>query len=190
MPVPTRTQITASIQTICDTNEEIRSFWEKSHGWAPKAAAELLAKSRLDRQVALSHTLSLWISKRKGPDHDARLILAWTNLGSLMEGSFKTFLSVFLEDYRKSSNPMRKRGRMIDPDAATLEGLRTFLNADVWVPDEIQRWDAWSARVQQRRNAVHAYRDRDIGSFAEFHSDLITYAEFIVEMKLRLPYPD
>lgn len=190
MPAPSRKQLVHAVESICKTNERLRSFWSSSHGWAPPSAAKLLAQSRLDRQVALSHTLSLWVKKQAVPHRDGRLILAWINLGALMEGSFKTFLSVFLEDYRKSKNPIRHRGQMIDPDVATLEGLRTFLKSDVWTAEQVKRWDLWSARVQQRRNAVHAFSDRDIGTFAEFHADLLTYAEFVEDMESGLPYPE
>jgi len=37
------------ISDIIGLNEKIRSFWCNAHGWAPKDAVDLLARSRLDR---------------------------------------------------------------------------------------------------------------------------------------------
>ena len=49
-----------TVNKIVELNEHIRSFWSKSHGWAPIDAANLLSKSRLDWLVLLSHSLYKW----------------------------------------------------------------------------------------------------------------------------------
>ncbi|MEX2217219.1 MAG: hypothetical protein WD749_00540 [Phycisphaerales bacterium] len=182
-------RVVEALNHIVETNERLRSFWASSHGWAPRTAADMLAKSRLDRHVALSLTLKLWVRFDTGPDEEGRLILAWTNLGALLEGSFKTLLAVYLEDYRRSARPIRRHGKVIDPDEATLDGLLTFLRAEVWSPTSAANWGPWAQRVQQRRNAVHAFRERDLGTFAEFYGDVVTYDEFLQNMELGLPYP-
>jgi predicted metallo-beta-lactamase superfamily hydrolase len=51
-------------------------------------------------------------------------------------------------------------------------------------------WDVWINRIQQRRNAIHAYKDRDIGTQQELLKDIRTYLEFLKHMNARLPYPD
>jgi hypothetical protein len=71
-----------------------------------------------------------------------------------------------------------------------LDALRQFFKAEIWATEQDNRWSDWAKRVQTRRNAVHAYRNRDIGSFAEFFEDLLLYADFLRDMKDQLPYPD
>jgi hypothetical protein len=45
-------------------------------------------------------------------------------------------------------------------------------------------------RVQQRRNAIHAFKDRDIGSVEEFFDEVRIYLDFLVDVTMGLPYPD
>jgi len=52
------------------------------------------------------------------------------------------------------------------------------------------RWDQWVLHIQQRRNAIHAYKDREIGTFDEFWEDLRQYLEFLNELEGRVPYPN
>ena len=45
-----------------------------------------------------------------------------------------------------------------------------------------------AARKQQPiQRAVHAFRERDIGTFSEFYGDVLTYDEFLRGMELGLP---
>src|SRR3546814_682423 len=81
-------------------NQGIAKFWSKSDGWAPVAAAGLLGKSRLDWQASLSGSLRLWMREPPNALTPAELILAWANLGSLVEGTIKTLLSVWYETYK------------------------------------------------------------------------------------------
>jgi len=36
-------------------------------------------------------------------------------------------------------------------------------------------WLEWILKIQQRRNAIHAFKDKKIGNMAEFHSELQNY---------------
>lgn len=103
-PPDTQAPITQVVRWIRLRNWAIAEFWSNAHGWAPPDASELLERSRLDLQVELSETLHLWVSddSAAGPMRDGHLILAWSNLGALVEGTLKWFLSVFLDDYRAS----------------------------------------------------------------------------------------
>lgn len=108
------------LDRIVSKNEGIAAFWRDALGWAPLEAAELLSRSRLDWQVALSHTLALWFPRSGADPSDAaapgRLILAWVNLGALVEGSLKWFLSVYYDAYRKDIAALRaKAGALMDP---------------------------------------------------------------------------
>lgn len=180
----------AVVDAIIVENELIRDNWAQVDGWAPKGAADMLAKSRLDWQASLSHCLRLWLEPPGEDDADGRLILAWVTLGALVEGTMKFFLSVYLGDYR--SAPVMRKERAVDPDVLDLEHLRQFFRKrNVWADEsETDRWDPWIIHIQQRRNAIHAYEDRDIGTRREFEEDLRRYLEFLKELAHRTPWPE
>lgn len=184
--------ISVVIEKIVAKNQAIAHFWSEAYDWAPIEAANLLSKSRLDWQVSLSRTLNLWFPDPFEVDEqteDGRLILAWANLGALVEGTMKWFLSVYYETYKTDVDAITSRkGKLIDPDEVKLEPLRIFFGKSIWTAAE--DYDPWVKRVQARRNAIHAYRTRDIGTFEEFEGDVRTYLEFLKSLDLRVPYPD
>lgn len=170
---------------IVTLNDDLRQFWTKADGWAPIEAAELLSKSRLDWQVSLSICLKIWASEPLPDDENGRLILAWANLGSLVEGTMKLFLSVFYKNYKKDVEAI-KNGKLMEPDGLRLESMRQFFRKRIYG----EEWNIWIQHIQQRRNAIHAYKNRDIGTFTEFFDDVRRYLEFIRYINSRLPYPD
>jgi hypothetical protein len=119
------------------------------------------------------------------------LILAWADLGSQVEGTMKLFLSVWYKDYKNDVKAIKKKGEgdLIDPDSLQLEPMRQFFKERIW-RNEDKDWDAWILKIQQRRNAVHAYKSRDIGTFDEFLVDVRRYLNFLRYINDRLPYPD
>jgi hypothetical protein len=56
--------------------------------------------------------------------------------------------------------------------------------------DKASDWDNWVKRIQQKRNAIHAFNDKDIGTFIGFLEDIDMFIEFINIIDSRLPYPD
>lgn len=177
------------IVEITALTEKMSTFWSNCHGWAPLEAAELLSESRLDWQVSLSHSLHLWKLPSSGSDDAAMQILGYANLGALVEGALKLFLSVFYKDYLADVEAIRGRsGTIKAPDRVTLEPLRQFFVKRIWFSWD--DWDPWIQRIQQRRNAIHAFRDRDIGSHSELIEDIRTYLKFLRRINDQLPYPD
>ncbi len=180
------------IDRIVTLNTKLASFWSKSDGWAPAHAAGLLGKSRLDWQVSLSSTLRMWASSAELAPGE--LILAWANLGSLLEGSVKLLLSVYYDTYRtdlenlKKSNAYdHKKGAPHSPDGLALESLRKYcLAGAIFDAEHLLLMDL----VQQRRNAIHAFKDRPIGDATEFEGAVRGYLSFLREVVRRLPYPD
>ena len=105
------------IDRIVSKNDGIARFWSTARGWAPLDAAKLLSKSRLDLQVSLARTLTLWVPPNvsaQAPDVDGRLILGCANLGSLVEGTLKWFLSVYYDNYKADLNALRDKVRIPD----------------------------------------------------------------------------
>jgi hypothetical protein len=189
MLTPKRLTIDEVISRIITVNDGIRQFWKKADDWAPVEAAKLLSKSRLDWQVSLSTCLNMWRAITK--NNEGGLILAWANLGSLVEGSMKLFLSVYYKDYEKDIDAFKdkKTNKLIDPDILELERLRVFFSKKkIWGKNK--SWDKWILHIQQRRNAVHAYKHRDIGNQKEFFEDVRKYHLFLEFINGSLPYPD
>jgi hypothetical protein len=125
-----------------------------------------------------------------GRESPGELILAWVNLGSLVEGMLKLFLCVYYNDYATDEAAIKVRDKLQDPDGQCLGPLRIFFNKAVWTPEENSYWDDWILKIQQRRNSAHAYRNRDIGSFDEWLADLRIHLSLIRTLDARLPYPD
>lgn len=177
-----------SIDDVCSRihflTKEMMDFWENAHGWAPIDAAGLMSKSMLEWQSALSGCLSKWLPGTT----PGELILAWANLGSLVEGQLKLFLSVWYNDYAADAEAIKKKGKLQDPDILTLEGLRQFFVKRIWDNSDI--WDKWIRHIQEKRNAIHVFRHRDIGTFDIWRQDLRNHLAFVRDINSRLPYPD
>ncbi|MBN8930600.1 MAG: hypothetical protein J0G97_01335, partial [Rhizobium pusense] len=88
------------VEDIVAVQAGLADFWSDVHGWAPDDGAALLASARLDWTPSLARSLSRWAEPVKLPDGD--LILAWANLGSILESSLRLFLGVYITDYRNS----------------------------------------------------------------------------------------
>lgn len=174
-------------------NQGIAKFWSKSDGWAPVAAAGLLGKSRLDWQASLSGSLRLWMREPPNALTPAELILAWANLGSLVEGTIKTLLSVWYETYKADIDNLKKANAYDNakhtshaPDGLGLEKLRSYCK----IKGLLGEGDALVELVQQRRNAIHAFKDRPIGDGVEFQKAVRSYLALLRAINGRLPYPD
>jgi hypothetical protein len=181
------------IQRIETLNRGLALFWKAAHGWAPLEAAGLLSKSRLDWQVSLSSSLRLWLREPLQALNDGDLILAWANLGSLVEGTLKLLLSVYYDDFQKDIDALKaagaynqKKHALMPPDGLTLEPLRKYVLArDLVGP----AGTALIKLVQERRNAIHAFKDRPIGDATEFWQAVRDYLALLHSVNGRLPYP-
>ena len=185
MPDPDRMSIEEVIRRITNLNDGLRQFWSSAHGWASLETAELLGRSRLDWQVSLSRCLTLWV-EQPAAEEAGHLILASANLGSLVEGSLKLFLSVWYETYKEDVEAIKKNGELQEPDVLQLERIRHFFRKRIWDDS----YDNFVERVQQRRNAIHAFKNRDIGTHDEFLADVRKYLNLLRYINSRLPYPD
>ena len=127
----------------------------------------------------------MWLDPPAEQNTDGRLILAWANLGSLVEGTLKVFLSVYAHNYGK--NPKRdRRGQDVDPDTLRFEDLRLFFRDNVWLQSQTA-WDGWLQCVQRRRNAIHAYRHTEIGTHDEFLCAVVGYRLLADELSEQIP---
>ena len=171
---------------IIKLNSAMAKFWKNAKGWAPLQAAQLLTKSRLDWQVSLSHSLKKWLEVQTPEMAESALILGWANLGSLVEGTMKLFLSAYYKDYQSDVKAIKNKGKLIDPDSLQLETLRQFFKDKIWDSE----FDEWVLKIQQRRNAIHAFKDRELGDREEFLKSVREYLKLLRYINFRLPYPD
>lgn len=186
--------IADAVCRISKLNDGLREFWSNASGWAPEDAAELMTKSRLDRQASLSRSLRHWIVDLPADIEDGDLILGWTNLGSLIEGTIKLFLAVFYQDYKKDIETLKqtkawhvKKEKILDPDGLMLDVLIDYCEK----ADLISQEERILARlVQARRNAIHSFKDRPIGTGVELHSAIKGYLSMVRRVANALPYPD
>ena len=162
-----------------------------------------MTKSRLDWQASLARQLRLFLISSLVNESGA-LILAWTTLGSLVEGIMKLFLSVWYNDYHAENLKYEvkavrnNKGKVIEPDSLELERLRVFFSERIY-PDWVRKnwkdqkeidWIDWILKIQQRRNAIHAFKDREIGDFDDFHEELGHFLIFMRKLTNTFPYPD
>ncbi len=191
------------LNRIIKLNEGLASFWSNSGGWAPVEAAQLLTKSRLDWQASLSRQLKIFLDPKIKTESGA-LILAWSALGSLTEGTMKLFLSVYYNDYKAETlkNDIKAikdgYGNLIDPDGLMLEKLKIFFSEriykddirKIWKQEGSTDWINWISFIQNKRNAIHAFKHRDIGDFDIFFENVRLYLQFLRDLTDDLPYPE
>lgn len=177
--------MTRNVSDIIELCEGIE-FWRKAQGWAPAGAAELLAGARLDRQSSFARTLHDALEPFPPLEAEARQIIGYATLRSLIEGTLKLFLAVYLVDYMKDPDAFRDRkGNIIRPEKLPLQSLITFYEKRV-----DKGFNVFLRRVQTRGNAIHHFADRDIGTQEDLKGDITIFRLFLLSVNDRLPYPD
>ena len=157
------------------SKELLEFYHQKARGWEPDEVADLTEAAALDWLFSLTETLDIWREKADGVMTDGEVILGYANLGILLEGWLTLYLTVYLEDFRKD-------GKKNLPSQLTLERLIQFMRKNVWKDGkEKQQWIAWMDGIRKKRNAVHAFQYRNIGTNKELKADIEKYDKFIVD---------
>lgn len=158
-------------------------LWKDVYGIAPNASAAKLYKAMLEWQNELTSTLEIWVSK--GLEMSAgELILARANLGAVVESWLKFFYCVYYEDYCK--NPITYKKRMVEPENAKFEDLNGFSTGKLWDSSTSSEFD-WVDSVRYKRNAIHSFKYRDIGTPQDFLDDMDHLYEFVDNVISHLP---
>ncbi|MFA5863406.1 MAG: hypothetical protein WC975_01825 [Phycisphaerae bacterium] len=178
------------INRIIHLNDGLEKFWSNSCGWAPNNVDAILSKAQLNWQVSLSHSLRIWVQSPTSEDAPAWQILGYANLGAMVEGSLKLFLSVWYNDYKGDVDAIQCEGPIQNPDNLKFEKLRCFFKKRIWCTVASDNWDPWIERIQYRRNAIHAFKKRDIGNHMDLLTDIRNYLKFLRRINHQLPYPD
>lgn len=168
---------------VSHTNYVAR-VWKKVRGFAPDSVADKLDIAMLDWQSELTNTLKIWIDKGYTMT-TGELILARVNIGAVVESWLKFFYCVYYEDYCKI--PIENKAKkMQEPEKVTLEQLKVFSSGILW-DDETSTEYAWVDSVQHKRNAIHSFNYRDIGTKHEFLDDINHLYDFVDNILTRLP---
>ncbi len=159
-------------------------IWKKTRGIAPESVADKLDDAMLDWQSELTKTLKIWIDKGLEMT-SGELILARANLGAVVESWLKFFYCVYYEYYIK--NPItNSKGKMIRLEKASFDALKDFSSGKLW-DDEKSLEYAWVDSVQHKRNAIHSFRYRDIGTPQDFLDDINHLYDFVDNVLSHLP---
>ena len=173
-----------AIKEIISTITAQAQFWSQSRGWAPSAAADLLEAARLDRQLSFANTLGDCLITFPHDSADARQILGYATLRSLCEGAIKLFVTVYFEDYRTDSDAIKKKSQIVNPEDAQFEKLIHF-----YLKKGDPAFKSVLERIRDRGNAIHHFRNRDIGTQSELQGDIIGFRDFLTAVDGQLPYP-
>jgi hypothetical protein len=159
-------------------------IWKEARGIAPDSVADKFDDAMLDWQIELTKTLKIWIDKGLTMS-TGELILARANLGAVVESWLKFFYCVHYEDYCKSPITNAK-GKMIEPENASFENLKNFSNGKLW-DDANSPECVWVDSVQYKRNSIHSFKFRDIGTTQDFLEDVEHLYYFVENVDSHLP---
>lgn len=199
-----------SVDKIQKRSKQILNFWKTgAKFWAPKEVSEKLEIARIDWLLDLTDCLNIWYDKNIKMT-EGELILAYANLGSLVEGWLKLFYCVYYMHYIENPIKNSKTKKMIEPNKLKLDVLKNFSRDNLWQIDELEKkldgqfinyyllernamerdkWIKWIEKIQQRRNAIHSFNNREIGTPTEYLDDINIFADFIDFIDSRLPHP-
>ena len=160
-------------------------IWKDVHGIAPDNAAKKLDIAMLDWQSELTNTLKIWVEK--GIDMTVgELILARAILGAVVELWLRLFYCAFYDDY--INQPMKnKKGQILEPENdMRFEDLKKFSTGILW-DDEKSKDYLWVDSIQKKRNAIHSFTYKDIGTPLYFLLDVDYLCEFVDMILTHLP---
>lgn len=171
------------IKKIKENTREILTQWKDVYGFAPDSAAKKLSDAKLEWIIELTDCLEIWTEKSIFLT-EGELLLARANIGAIVEGWLKFFYCVYYEDYKKQPRSNRD-GSMIEPNDLSFELLKQFSRGKLYELND--EWDIWITNVQQKRNAIHAFNDKEIGDAVTFIDDVEKLKEFIELIDTSIP---
>lgn len=118
---------------------------------------------------------------------DGELILARANLGAVVESWLRFFYCVFYNDYLDQPKKS-KYGKILEPETREMsfETLKHLSTGILWDNKESKEY-LWVDSIQHKRNAIHSFTYRDIGTPADFLLDIDHLCKFVDIILSRLP---
>lgn len=224
-----------TLKEIIDITENNLNLWEKYSGIGPIEVHEILSNVRFDRIISLTEALEIWVSKELMTDGE--LILANTNLGSLVESWLKFFYVVhywsnvknlnynqFKEgkkskkriEYEDRKVSIENNGSVQTEQKKELSELRAEMKEILKAPNDLQldflihyskdnllllvdidnhdnehiyneKLYDWLRGIQKKRNSIHSFNSKEIGTTADFKKGLQSFLELLIEILDRVP---
>jgi len=166
------------------------TFWkDHARDWAPDETAKKAETARLDWLIDLTNSLSIWedigLNMTQGD-----IVLAYANLGALIEGWLKLFYCVHLSDYKASPMviPTKPKPRKVRFEDLTLAQLIDHGDNVLW--DTKSDWGKWAHKIRRWRNCIHAFDANSIGSPQEYLDDVGRFGDFVNLIDNQIPYPE
>ena len=133
-------------------NNEI--LWKNIHGIATEDTANIMDKAMLNWLTELTNTLEIWINKGLNLT-TGELILARTNLGSIVEFWLRHFYTAYYEDYQ--NNPITNKNNVAKnaQKDASFDELKKFSTGILW-KDDTDPMYKWVDSIQHKRNLLQA----------------------------------
>lgn len=163
--------------------EKQTKFWKETRGISPDDVADRLDDAALEWLNDLTQTLQIWIDKDDSMT-DGELILARANLGSVVESWLKFFYTVYYDDYSKQpATKKTKSGNvMIEPKNMSFDQLKQFSIKTLCDNNPNSKLYIFIDSVQHKRNAIHSFNKREIGTPSEFLDDIDGLYDFVNEI--------
>lgn len=164
-------------QVLCEeTRNECLVWTEYSYMTSPSTSKKF-EQAVLKWLFELTESLKIWIDKGEKLT-DGELILAWTNLGSIIECWLKFFFCVYYEEYVKAPMYATNSGKKIEPENAKFDFLIKSNIGILWESVEDHEYQ-WIRKIQQYRNAIHAFKKRKLGTPKEFLQSIKKLETFV-----------
>lgn len=160
-------------------------IWKEARGIAPDTAADKLDYAMLEWLSELTRTLKIWIDKGLSMT-TGELILARANLGAVVESWLKLFYTVYYDDYKGSSPFKNNKGRITEPEKIKFEDLKNSSTGKLW-DDNTSFYYKWVDSVQSKRNAIHSFQYKEIGTPQEFLDDIDHLYDFVDNVRSHFP---
>ena len=175
----------SDFEVLMIQTKNISLIWKDVHGIASCDVANKLDIAMLDWQYELTESLKIWIDKGLKMT-TGELILARANLGAVVESWLRFFYCVFYDDYMKQPK-VNKKGHVLEPEKdLRFEDLKTFSTGILW-DDENSDDYKWVDSVQKKRNAIHSFTYKDIGTPLDFLHDVCYLCKFVDMILNHLP---
>lgn len=170
-------------ESLLINTKNVAMIWKKTRGISPNEVADKLDKAMLEWMSDLTQSLKIWIDK--GQDMtDGELILARANLGSVVESWLRLFYTIYTEDY--NNNSISNKGKAIPPHKASFKDLQDY-SCDILWEDKNSKEYIWVDSIRKKRNAIHSFEEKDIGTPQDFIEDINELYSFVERVMNQLP---
>lgn len=139
----------------------------------------------LDRLTELTDALEIWINKGLRMT-TGELLLAYVNLGSIVESWLRHFYTAYNNDYK--SNPIKSKNKTTKNSwkEASFDDLQKYSIGILW-KNKNDRLYQWVDSIRDKRNAVHSYLRKELGTPQNFINDIDYLKDFIKLIVEHLP---